>query len=161
MATEKKAVAKSDFVVLKDTREQAGWTFKPGKGCLGMQSATLKTGDYTLLGYESVFTIERKGTTAEFAGNVFDARFTRELERLALFRYAFVVLEFDLSDLYAFPANSGIPKSRWRRLRVNGTLLVKRLNDYLVQYPTIHFVLVGGNGREFATSLFRRVIEIC
>jgi len=147
------------YEVIRDTREQEGWVFPASDPCLGTVVGTLKTGDYTLKGYEDVFVIERKGSTGEFAANIVQSRFERELERLKGFRYAFVVLEFTISDIVSFPYNSGIPKDKWRSLRISPQFLMKRINDFQVQYPNVHFVFAGSHGREFASSLFKRIAE--
>lgn len=146
------------YRVLKDTREQEGWDFAAGAHCLGTSPATLKTGDYTLAGYEDVLSVERKRSTGELAGNVLEARFERELERLDDFKYPFLVLEFDLADVASFPANSGIPRPRWKHLRVTPRFLMARLNEYQVNHK-VRILFVGRHGREFCSSLFKRVTE--
>jgi ERCC4-type nuclease len=91
------------YTVLKDTREQQGWTFEQGKFCNGTIPRALKTGDYTLLGYENVLCVERKKNVAEFAGNIVEKRFERELERMESFLYSFIICEFTLADIMAWP----------------------------------------------------------
>ena len=49
-----------DYTVIKDTREQNGWSFSQYDKCAGMEIGTLHTGDYTLRGFEDVICIERK-----------------------------------------------------------------------------------------------------
>lgn len=146
------------YVVLKDRREQLGWDFKPGSSCAGTELATLKTGDYTLRGYESVFAIERKMSTGELSQNITEARFEAELERLEGFAHPFVVCEFTMEDLCSFPNNSGIPKSRWRFLRITPQFLLKRFLDFQMKYKT-KFILAGHRGEEVARSLFKRIVE--
>jgi hypothetical protein len=149
------------FQVLRDSREQDehGWTFpaNESEGILGTTVRGLPTGDYTLVGFESVLCLERKGSTGEFAQNVCQDRFERELERMRAFPVRFVVLEFTLDDLWNFPANSGIPRSRWRFLRTTREFLLKRLVELSSTYDT-PFVPCGRLGREFALSVFKRVV---
>src|SRR6185312_8933976 len=102
------------YEVIRDTREQLGWTFAKHSPCLGTVSGTLKTGDYTLKGLEETFVIERKRNTAEVAANVAQDRFWRELERLESFALPFIVCEFSLADVLSFPENSGIPEFKWK-----------------------------------------------
>ena len=57
------------FTVIKDTREQDGWTFERFDTryhtCTGMVLQKLETGDYSLKGMENIFCVERKGSVAE------------------------------------------------------------------------------------------------
>lgn len=147
-----------NYQVIRDTREQQGWDFGAHAPCLGTVSGTLPTGDYTLRGYEDILAIERKGSTAEFSQNVVQDRFEREMERLEAFKYPFVVLEFTLDDLASFPANSGIPRRIWPTLRITAQFLLKRLIELEVQYRT-RFILAGCQGRDYASSLFKRITE--
>lgn len=125
-----------DFVILPfkivvDTREQTPWHFKSietketvvrtvqemqGKVkkrvvlvrplVVFTKTATLRTGDYSIEGYEESFCIERK--SLDDALNTFTAgreRFERELERMVSFRFAAVVMEFSEKTLLALPAD--------------------------------------------------------
>lgn len=151
---------KPPFTVLRDTREQLGWVFAPDEetGCLGTELSTLKTGDYSLAGYESLLCIERKGSTGEFAQNITQKRFENELARLQDFPVRFVLLEFSLEDVWNFPANSGIPRSRWRYLRTTPEFILKRLLELQFQYQT-PFILCGHLGKEVALSIMQRVLK--
>jgi hypothetical protein len=148
------------YTVIRDTREKEkkGWIFYASANCLDTVDATLKTGDYTIHGYESLLTIERKGKIAEFAHNVCEARFEREMERLEAFKYAFVVLEFTMEDILDFPASSDIPKAKWPELKVSAFYLLRRLVELEMQYKT-KFILAGRYGKETAASIFKRIIE--
>jgi hypothetical protein len=153
--------AKTIYTVARDRREKPGkgWTFPAGPTCGGTVETTLGTGDYSLIGFEDRFVIERKGRSSEFAGNLFEARFLRELDRLDAFQHAFVFLEFHLSDLVHWPATSGIPASRRKQLRLTAPAYVKRFWELTLQHPNIHFQFVGDHGREAASSLFKRIVE--
>jgi hypothetical protein len=146
------------YTVLKDTREQHGWDFRSSKNCSGMECVTLPTGDYSLAGYEHIFTIERKGSTGEFAQNVLEKRFDNELERLEFFQYPFIILEFDMKDILNFPVGSGIPPKLWPNLKMNPFFLLKRLVDFQMKYKT-KIILAGKNGQDVASSIFKRIIE--
>jgi DNA excision repair protein ERCC-4 len=158
MTRPKKDDSWTNYRVIRDTREQAGWSFPAKERCLGTVEGTLPTGDYSLAGYEDVLAVERKGTVAEFAQNVNESRFERELARLDSFMYPFVVLEFDLSDLLRFPEGTNIPRHLWGSLRVTPQFLLKRLNDFQVAHRA-HFVFAGRFGRQFVSSLFKRVVD--
>ena len=76
------------FTVIKDTREQDGWTFERFDTryhtCTGMVLQKLETGDYSLKGMENIFCVERKGSVAELAQNLGKDkyRFFAEIERM-------------------------------------------------------------------------------
>ena len=126
--------------------------------CLGTETRTLPTADYTLVGYEDLFVIERKRSTAEIATNLFEDRFERELVRMEAIPHAFLVCEFTLQDVLDFPRGSGIPREKWGDLRTSGPLLLKKLNEILVVHH-IPIIYAGTHGWATATSLFKRVLE--
>lgn len=140
------------YKVLKDTREQEGWEFP------NMEVVTLKTGDYTIEGYEKDFVIERKGSISEFCQNLTQKRFEKELQRLEDFAHPFIFLEFYFDKLILFPEGSGIPRYIWPKLRVTPGLLLKRLAELQMQYKT-KILFVGDYGKQMAISLFYRVIN--
>lgn len=148
------------YKVLRDQQEKAGyWTFPAGNRCLGTEVTHLKTGDYTLVGLESVFTIERKRDCGEYAGWVFQPRCRKELERMRGFRDAYLFLEFSFSDLVTYPVNSGIPESKWPALRLTPQGLVKQHWELRQLFPWVRWEFVGQHGREAASSLFKRVVD--
>lgn len=149
------------FLVVRDTREKEGqgWQFAPSKNSAGTVVRTLKTGDYTIEGHEDTLCIERKGSVAEIAGNVYQARFERELERMASFRHAFVICEFSLADVIAYPEGAGLPERAKSRTRLTGYSILRRLTQLQLAFPSIHWVWAGDRGRAFAASLFKRVVE--
>lgn len=141
-----------DYIVKIDTREQRPWEFSSS------ESIVLKTGDYTIKGMEDILCLERKGSITEFAGNVTDKRFDRELERMRAFKYAFLVLEFSMADLIRYPYSSGLPKSKYMRIKINGAFILKRLIEIDIQY-NVKVILAGDYGKETALSIFKRVID--
>lgn len=156
--TSKKTEQVSKYTVIRDTREQKGWHFFSSASCLGTVIKGLKTGDYSLLGLENRFAIERKRNTGEIAMNIVQPRFERELERLSDFEWPFLIFEFTYEDLVRFPVNSGIPPKRWRGLRVGAKFLEKRLSEMQVKYH-LPIIFAGEHGMSAATALFKRVAE--
>lgn len=85
--------------ILRDTREQDGFTFTSCKGIL-VSSATLATGDYSISGLEDMVAVERKNP-ADFAlcmGRERE-RFCRELIRARGLRSFCVVVEMSWRDV--------------------------------------------------------------
>ena len=78
------------YVVAVDTREQRPWDFGP----VPTVRATLKSGDYSLVGFEDRIAIERK-ERGDFLACCTGSRdrFVRELERLSSFDRAAVIVE--------------------------------------------------------------------
>lgn len=152
------ATSAPKYRVIRDTREQRGWHFDESSSCLGTVVGTLRTGDYTIEGYEKTFVIERKGSTGEVAQNILQSRFERELERLEGFALPFLICEFTLDDVMRFPHNSGIPRPRWPKIRITPHFLLKRLVEFQVKYKT-KFIFAGLHGKEYASSLFKRITE--
>ena len=140
------------FTVCVDTREKDGWTFP------NMVIKTLKTGDYSIEGYEDIFVIERKGCIGEFCKNLVQKRFERELQRLESYAHPFIFLEFDFDKIMLFPEGSGIPRRVWPHLRVNPKFLLKRLSELQLKYKT-KILFVGDYGKQMAISLFYRIVS--
>jgi ERCC4-type nuclease len=95
--------------VIRDTREQAPWTFEgmvlsKRLWIVHWQLGTLATGDYSIDGLAGKLCIERK-SAADFTGSVTGgaSRFKREHERMAEIAaeggFACVVIEGDLSRI--------------------------------------------------------------
>lgn len=146
------------FRIVSDTRERMPWKFIRRKPVLDIVERALETGDYSIEGLEDILSIERKRNTAEIAANLQEDRFYRELSRLAAMPHAYVVCEFTLADVMSFPRNSGIPPSKWRRLRMKPPNLLRLLVSAMTTYG-VPFVLAGTHGREVALSIMKRVHE--
>lgn len=148
------------YTIIKDSREQRGWLFEPGDKCMGMEVGTLSTGDYSIKGLENILTIERKGSTGEFATNINEDRFFRELKRMDNFQFSFLILEFTMEDIFNFPINSGIPSKVWPKLKVSSSFLLKRFLQIVNNEWGIAVILAGNKGEEVATAIFKQVLDI-
>jgi ERCC4-type nuclease len=148
------------YVVIRDTREKEnqGWSWSKSKYCAGTETRTLDTGDYSLEGMENYLAIERKGSISEWAKNVTEARFERELERLDGIQHPWILLEFNMTDVLNYPVGSGIPKNKWRWLKFRGPFILKKMTEMMRDHR-VNIVLCGANGKEVASNIFKRVIE--
>lgn len=155
-------MAKGKFWVLRDTREKVGiWNFPEDDRCLGTKDQALKTGDYSIQSYEdSILCIERKKTVSEFAGNVFQARFKNELDRMAPFKHKFIIFEFPYEEMMKWPMGAYIPSARKDMLKVTPQYLLRFVTEMQVIYG-IHVVF--GNTKKQAEqmcySILKRVYE--
>lgn len=85
-------------VVIIDTREQEPLAFDPGR--VAVVRRALPAGDYSVEGIEEIVAVERK-TVEDLVKTVINdrERFARELDRLAGYSAACVVVEGSLSDI--------------------------------------------------------------
>jgi DNA excision repair protein ERCC-4 len=98
-----------------DTREQNPFWFPSD---IPTQIRSLKTGDYSLVGYEDQVAIERK-SKSDCYGSLSSGRnrFERELERLKELDFAAIVIESSISEFLLAPGYSQMnPKSALRSL---------------------------------------------
>ena len=154
------------YTVIKDTREQEGYTFESFEGrytsCNGMVVQKLDTGDYSLVGLEDKLCIERKARVSELAGNLGKDkhRFLREIERMKDFPFKFLILEFSLEDLVKFPVGSDVPESRWNSLKISNKYMIKMLVEFQL-HDNIHVVFAGNkrNAKMIINSILKRVNE--
>lgn len=87
------------FCIVIDSREQAPlFLEKPPKGLVLVRD-TLATGDYSVRGWESRFTIERKGVNDLWSSLTVDGeRFRRELERMKSYEVKYILVEAPESE---------------------------------------------------------------
>ena len=155
------------FTIIKDTREQEGYTFEPRKSryhvCKGMVVRKLDTGDYSLEGLEDKVCIERKASVVELANNVGhdQVRFLKEIERMKEFPHRFIILEFSLSDLMNFPEGSSIPEEDWKKLKVTNKFMLKMLMEFQM-YQDIHVLFCDNkkNAKWAVLSILKRINEM-
>ena len=145
-----------DFTIIVDSREQLPWEF----GFHTTSRKKLNTGDYSIEGMESIFTIERKMSVSEIATNITENRFKDVLDRLSKIPHAYMIMEFDVEDIYTFPVGSDIPKKMWDKLRIKGNYIMKILMQSSIDH-NIHILFCGdsSNAERTAISLIKRIYE--
>jgi len=154
------------YTVIKDTREQEGYTFERFNGrytsCEGMVVRKLETGDYSLVGLEDKLCIERKGSISELAINLGKdkRRFMDEIERMKDFPFKFIILEFSLEDVMNFPEGSSIPEEKWDSIVITNKYMLKMLIEFQM-YDGIHVMFCGNrkNSKLVINSILKRVNE--
>jgi len=174
----------SNYTVIKDTREQDGWTFTEYDKCEGMSIGTLHTGDYTLKGFEDVVCIERKASASEIAMNLGKKKkaFYSEMERMRNFDFRYLLLEFSALDVIDYPMSllneedrelynmykSGeteLPNFKRFKIveqtKISGKYLIKSLMELSVQYD-INVMFCGDKKSAFylCNSIFKRLNEL-
>lgn len=141
-----------------DTREKRPINISCGRVFENIITEKLDTGDYSIDGLQEYLCIERKGSIQEFAQNVLQKRFTRELDRMN-HKYSFVILEFTFDQLLSYPDGCGLPQKVIRKIKTNGKWITTQLIDLQLKYPHIHFIFVGNNAVEYITRICRKVVE--
>lgn len=153
--------AKKKFTVIKDTREKKEfWHFDADDYCNGFIERPLPTGDYSIAELPGeIITIERKRNVGEIYSNLFEKRFTEELDRLMKFKYKFIICQFELKNIMTFPINSGIPARFWSGLKANSNYILSRLTDIQVKYG-INVCFAGQNSKDLAKFYLRQVAKL-
>ena len=155
------------FTIIKDTREQEGYTFESSSSryhtCNGMITRKLDTGDYSIEGLEDKLCIERKASVVEFANNVGhdQVRFLKEIERMKEFQYKFMIFEFSLTDLMNFPEGSSIPEEDWGKLKVTNKFMLKMIMEFQL-FGDVHILFCDSkkNAKWAVLSIIKRVNEL-
>lgn len=151
----------SKFFILYDNKEQNPWRFIKSDYCEGSERAHLKTGDYTLRGYEDQFVIEKKATASELYNNLCTndfKRFEKELIRLTEIPHAFILCEFTMNDIYNFPNNSNLPPLVKKKIGNKSSFFLSKFLEIQVKY-NIPIILAGAQAKQVALSLFKRIKE--
>ena len=128
--------------VIIDTREKKNIFYFKSYADVNAVVGTLRTGDYSVESYEHIVTVDRKATSSELSINLgvkLDT-FTRELERMRSIQFCYFVCTFPYSYLETFPVNSGIPKKRWKGLKITGKYLRSKVKQIEEDYPNVKFI---------------------
>lgn len=149
--------------IIRDTREKKEFFTFASYGDINIVSKKLDTGDYSICGYEDKITVDRKRNAGELVINFGQqsVRFNKEFERMAQMERAYFVCSFPYSDLEIFPENSGIPKKRWKYLRINGKFLKRKIHEIEEQYENISFIFCDNAiaAEEVTYTIFKEYIE--
>jgi hypothetical protein len=153
---------KYKHVIIRDTREKSGhgWFWEPDAYYDGTVVQKVDTGDYTLRGYEKIFSIDRKGCVSEWANNLISDAFYREMERSKSLKHFWILLEFNMHDLLVFPKWSGIPKRQQKYMKMTGPVILAKTLNLNVSYPQVQVIFCGKvHGKQVARSIFKRMID--
>lgn len=149
------------YTVVRDTREKEGhgWWFDPHDlshrtpRCLGTVVQGLKTGDYTLKGYEQLLTIDRKQDFCELWTNYGERkRFEDEMRRMLDYKYRYILVESHLT-----PEVLSLSPPQFR-VGVPGKAMTGWLVDLTIEYG-VHLMCVGSVGKKIAQQIFESVVR--
>lgn len=111
-------VEKPDLpIIVVDTSEKHPWVFE-GVATIGK---ALMTGDYSLVGYESEITIERKSID-DWVNTITHCheRFAEEVARMKGFQESYIIIEANAGDILEgvyTRSKTNLPAMVWRRTR--------------------------------------------
>jgi len=147
------------FSICCDNREQSPWSFRGLTAnadrdyrplLVDVRPATLATGDYSIAGFESQITIERKSLSDAFSTFTHDReRWERELERMRSIPSCHVVIEAGWEELSAGPVRDGGAKV--------GKAVMRSIFAWTIRYPHVHWWAMPS--REFAEVTAFRLLE--
>ena len=139
--------------VIVDTREQKPYTFSEFGNWIGsVQSSALKTGDYSIAGYEDCISIERK-SLPDLVGSLMAGRerFLREIRRLSLFKYKMLLIEASRKEVKS-------PYTFAREVKCHPNGIIGSLDAISARYGIpIHYGSDRGLSEEFAASWLSKV----
>jgi hypothetical protein len=122
----------------------------------------MKTADYTILGHEKDFCIERKRNTGEISLNlgIKSVQFENEMIRMQTFQRRIIICEFTGYHLLEFPKYSNIPKKIQKRIRINGKFLYRKLIDLTAQYNVeLCFTNNKDEAQQLAIDIMREYVK--
>ena len=151
-----KKIPKS-FTVLVDDREKKAWDL-PHK----IEKKRLKTGDYTVKGFEKIIAIEKKSGLIELLNdltNGYRPTFERFLKRLSKYPVKVIVVEDTLSELSINRALSHIRRKSKGKARLTARSIYYWTAEIAVKYQ-IPIVFVGKRAKiNLLPEVFRAAFE--
>ena len=98
------------ITIVQDTREQTPLSFHNFRGVESVRSG-LKTGDYSIQGYEDQICFERKSVSDTVSTLVSGhERFLREMERMQTFKAKYILIEHSPTVLFQYCLKHGWQK---------------------------------------------------
>jgi DNA excision repair protein ERCC-4 len=125
------------MLILVDTREKKPWNFQFFNAT--SESRCLKTGDYTLEGFEDKFCVDRKYGAGEIYMCLYSqyGRFKKELQRMQDFEEAYLVIESGFDEVQNFPAC--LPARARKKVRFNAQNLQDKI-EYVQDAYNVEFI---------------------
>ena len=118
-------------IVIVDTREKKPFNLKGFETVL----RALKTGDYSIVGFEDKFCIERKSYNDFYSTLVSNFRhFQKELNRMSKMQYSYIIVEGTLKQCLNAGNLRGKPPKGW------GNTVFNNMIQLLLLYPTIQIL---------------------
>lgn len=149
-------------LIIKDSREHEGhgYDYPEDDTFAGTKIEKLSVGDYAVDGLQHLIFIDRKKTSSELANNISEARFEKLLQKASKYKYRYLLMEFDLEDIYQFPLNSGIPVRFFKRCKIKPAFLASYLARIAIDYD-INLIFAGNaeQAEKFCYALLKRIYK--
>jgi len=138
------------MIIVIDTREQLPLDFRRSKLVEDVKYQTLKTGDYSILGYEDKIAIERKSAN-DIYGTLGKGhkRFKKELERALELDYFAILIERPYTEIL----NKDFDGAEFIK-QMRGDIVIKILYTLKFKYG---IDIIFCNGRKEAASIIRNM----
>lgn len=149
-------------LIIKDSREHEGhgYDYPEDDTFAGTKIEKLSVGDYAIEGYQHLIFIDRKKTTSELANNLSEERFEKLLIKASKYKYKYLLMEFDLEDIYNFPLNSGIPVRYFKRCKIRPAFLASWLARISIDYGiNLIFATSEKDAEKFCYALLKRIYK--
>jgi len=145
---------RDDFTIIIDTREQQPWRFEQ----YVTANRKLDTGDYSIEGLEDILCIERKKSVCEIANNITESRFIDVVERMSVYKYAFLLLEFNLEQVLNYPVGSNLPRKLWDKVKISPAFIVKHILELQLNH-NIKIIFCGSasDAEKMAEYILKKV----
>jgi len=145
------------FTVLVDDREKKAWDLS-----YKIEKKRLKTGDYTIKGFEKVIAIEKKSGLIELLNdlaNGYRNTFERFLKRLSEYPVKVIIVEDTLSELSINRALAHIRHKSRGRARLTSRSIYYWVSEIAIKYG-IPIVFVGKRAKiDLLPEIFRAAFE--
>jgi len=152
------------FTVIRDTREKDnfGFYFDEDPYCAGTLRTKLAYGDYSIVGLEDRFTIERKESVAEIAKNFVEDRFWKEVEVLSMMEFSYFIFEFSWNDIAGYPHNLNLAKKIKDKIKIRPPFIFSKILSLTIDY-NIPVIFAGNKmSAEDATyAIIKKVYKKC
>jgi|TARA_Y100000296_G_C5178416_1_gene261581 ERCC4-type nuclease len=135
--------------IVIDTRENLPLDFRKSKNMQGVEYRALKTGDYSIVGYEEEIAIERKGISDLFGSlGKGHKKFKKEMERALGFKYFAILVEGSFTVIQ----NKEFEGAHYTKMR--GDVVIKILYTLKFKYG---IDVIFCNGRIEASKIIRSI----
>jgi len=138
------------MIIVCDTREKTPLKFRKSKHLEGVERQTLKTGDYSIKGFEELVALERKNPLDLFGSlGKGHKRFKKELGRALEMDYFAIIIEAPFNVI----RDKEFEGSYYSQMR--GDVIIKILYTIKFKYG---IDIIFCNGRKEASSIVRNLL---
>jgi|APGre2960657404_1045060.scaffolds.fasta_scaffold06905_2 ERCC4-type nuclease len=160
MPDKKRQTGKPNLII--DTREKTPWSFENDKDFESVVFEKLDVGDYAIKEIVDLCVIERKATVDELFNNFTKdkERIYAEIDRMKNYKYRFIVIEQDLSqilDHQNYYINKAFGARRNPRMPV--AVVASNLTQIMLEH-NVHVIFAGKNARSITKAILLRLYEL-